>query len=115
MLGCLYHSSLAYRLSALIERTSTRSRVGLGHSSKVLWQVLLSMHFFPIGVQVQLGAVAMQKIHSSSAGEKLIEFSENFLSCAVDLIASNGTSFRTLQQVPVIFRLSYTAHLRPMA
>ena len=115
MFGCLYHSLLVYRLSALIERTSTKSSFNLGHSSEELLQVLLSTNFYPIGVQVRLGDAAMQNILNASIEEKLIESSEHFLSCAADLIAGDRTSFRSARQVPIVYLLSDAVHLRQTA
>ena len=111
MFGCLYHSLFVYRLSALIDGTSTKSRDDdLGHSSEELLQILLSTNFYPIGVQVRVGDEAMKNTGKASTPETIWKSSEHFLRCAADL-----RRFRSVGQVPIIYLLADAVDLRRTA
>ncbi|CAF3941559.1 unnamed protein product [Rotaria magnacalcarata] len=127
MFGCLYHSLILYRLSALIEitsmSTSTHSPENeqLGHTPQQLLQVLLSPNFYPIGIQVRTEDTSIRGDNPKSwfkfvTGKKsLLPSFEYFFACARDIVDGNQTFLTNTKQVSIAFLISDTTRLRRAA
>ena len=120
MFGCLYHSLLIYRLSILMQITSTdiNDNDQLGYTPQQLLQVILSPNFYPIGVQIRIGDFAMgaNKIMNLlkffQNKKRMFESARSFLTCANNLIDRNETFLTDLKQIPIIFLLSDVVNIR---
>ncbi|CAF2048439.1 unnamed protein product [Rotaria magnacalcarata] len=127
MFGCLYHSLILYRLSALIEITSVSTSTHspeneqLGHTPQQLLQVLLSPNFYPIGIQVRTGDTNIRGDNPKSwfkfvTGKKsLLPSFEYFFACARDIVDGNQTFLTNIKQVSIAFLISDTTRLRRAA
>lgn len=127
MFGCLYHSLIVYRLSALIERTSmsitsdSQHQKQLGHNPQQLLQILMSTNFYPIGIQVRTGDWGirfdklMNFIKIFNNEDSVLKSFRYFLTCAQDIVDGNQTLLANPKQVPIIFLISDNARLRRAA
>lgn len=117
--GCLYHSFLIHRLSALIERTSRdvhsqSSQQPIGHSAQLLLQILLSPAYFPLGVQVRAGDDHMaSEIKSSSLSDNIfLKSSANSIICARHFADSKQVFFKNTSRIPIALLISDVFRLR---
>lgn len=126
MFGCLYHSLIIPRLSALFRSTLTVPEYKplgdrLGQSPQLILRSLLSPNFKTIGIHVRSGDHSMTenpKINNSYYQDddyKLLEQFDGFFECARDISENNQRgSFESSRQT-LVFLTSDTAPLRQAA
>lgn len=124
MFGCLYHSLIIYRLSALIERTSKitsynpEEQEQLGHTAQQLLQVLLLKKFYPIGIQVRTGdpRMALDRFTNwfkfVTYEDLIFQSFRYFLTCAQEIVNNSQTFVTDSRQVPIVFLISDNARFR---
>ena len=116
LFGCLYHALVVYRLSAMIERTSTDdTSETFGHSGQQLLQTLLSPGIYPIGIQVRTGDKFLKEHTKTLAlvsDDATLKSFANFITCAQHFARGHQSLFKNSSQLPVALVVSDTLSLR---
>ena len=129
LFGCLYHSFMIPRLESLIQMTLENNMdknedYQLGYTYGKILQILLSLKFHPIGLQIRVGDRSFSKkshLHKNpSSNLQLLQTYHYFFSCAAELANSSNqknlnSSSVDVGQSAVVYLMSDNRQLRQAA